>query len=274
MAQLALTEGDLNYVAADGNRPAVMLVHGLCCDHTDWRAQLRHLDEQGRAYAACDLRGHGASRGFAGGHDIDHFARDVVALLDALGYEHSVLVGHSMGCRVALQAALLAPARFAGLVLVDGSRFASGDATRSRRQTAAAVAAAGGWDRYAAALFEGMFIEGSPAADRRAILRRARAVAASTAIAVFDSMVSWDAARLVGALDRVRAPVLVVQSTYVNENRQRVPIAPGDTTPWLELIVSHLPEARVEIVHGAGHFVQREAPSAVNRLIDEFIAAL
>ena len=44
--------------------------------------------------------------------------------MKALALPPTVLVGHSMGCRVVLEAALQAPAYMAGVVLIDGSQFA------------------------------------------------------------------------------------------------------------------------------------------------------
>jgi pimeloyl-ACP methyl ester carboxylesterase len=67
-------------------------------------------------------------------------------------------------------------------------------------------------------------------------------------------------------------PLLVLQSTYINTERVRVPLQPGVTTPWLELIQKHVPTAWIEIVSGVGHFSMLEAPEAVNQAVAAFVA--
>ena len=67
-----------------------------------------------------DARGHGAS-GFTAeptGYSWEELARDQLALAEAVGIERYVAAGASMGCGTALQAAVLAPERVAGLLLV------------------------------------------------------------------------------------------------------------------------------------------------------------
>ena len=85
-------------------------------------------------------------------------------------------------------------------------------------------------------------------------------------------MVRWDAAQMEGALAAVRVPLLVIQSTYVNAERRRVPLRPGEPTPWTELVRARVPGAKIEIIPGIGHFPQLEAPSRVNELL-EMLAA-
>jgi pimeloyl-ACP methyl ester carboxylesterase len=72
------------------------------------------------------------------------------------------------------------------------------------------------------------------------------------------------------ALAAVTVPLLVVQSTFVNPQRVRVALTPGESTPWLDLVRRQAPAARVAIVPGVGHFPQLEAPETVNRLIADF----
>ena len=73
---------------------------------------------------AVDLRGHGASPGTAAECSIERYGADVADIMQALALAPAVLVGHSMGCRVVMEAALQAPSHIAGVVLIDGSQFA------------------------------------------------------------------------------------------------------------------------------------------------------
>ena len=65
-----------------------------------------------------DQRGHGGSGAPPGPYSRAALASDVIAVLDAEGIDRTILVGHSMGGIVAMQAALEFPERIAGLVLI------------------------------------------------------------------------------------------------------------------------------------------------------------
>ena len=105
----------------DGGRGGlpVVLVHSLAGNSTHWTAQLEHLRRDRRA-VALDLRGHGRSEPPKDGdYTIAAMAGDIAAVVDTLGLDRFVLVGHSMGGGVALAYAGAHPDRVAGLVLVD-----------------------------------------------------------------------------------------------------------------------------------------------------------
>ena len=96
----------------------VMLIYGAGGLHTDWGVDLREW-----AFAL-DLPGHGHSPG-SSRDQVDAYAADVIALLDALRIKQAVIVGHSLGGAVALTLALAAPERLSGLILVSsGAKLA------------------------------------------------------------------------------------------------------------------------------------------------------
>jgi pimeloyl-ACP methyl ester carboxylesterase len=71
---------------------------------------------------AYDHRGHGRSdRDPEGRYDHESMAQDVAAVMDALGAARAVIVGHSLGGRVAMRFAGMHPERVAGLVIVDSA---------------------------------------------------------------------------------------------------------------------------------------------------------
>jgi pimeloyl-ACP methyl ester carboxylesterase len=113
-----------------------------------------------------------------------------------------------------------------------------------------------------------MFLQSSAQAE--AILERARRLPAQTGAALWLRMVRWDVEHLDAAFASVRAPLMAIQSTWINAERKRLPLRDGESSPWLDLVRSKLPNARIEIVAGVGHFTQLEAPDRVNRLIHEF----
>jgi len=241
-------------------------VHGFLCSHEDWRFQLKEL-QASHEVVACDLRGHGKTPGRPHECSIEHFGGDVIALANSLELPPFVLIGHSMGCRVVLEANRIAPERVAGVVLVDGSRAGSGDPDTAEA-TARAQIEQRGYKAWAEDLFRQMFFKSTRASER--LVARAVRQSAEIGAALWPRLARWDAATLEPALAAVRAPVLVIQSTTRNAQGQRGPLQAGQTSPWLDLLKSKLQNCRIEILPGLGHFAQLEAPERVNRLIAEF----
>jgi pimeloyl-ACP methyl ester carboxylesterase len=258
----------MHFIRSGAGTPALVFVHGFACSHQDWQAQLDAFSST-HEVVACDLRGHGATPGRPHECSIEHYGGDVAALAGNLNLPHVILVGHSMGCRVVLEAARLDPDRVAGLVLVDGSRQGTGDPDAAERNARAAVEAKG-YAAFMRPFFEAMFLEKTPQSE--AVVERALRLPPDIGEALFPRMARWDAGSMEAAVAAVRAPVLAVQCTYVNTERKRVPIQPGDTTPWLDLLKERVKDLEVQILSGVGHFPQLVAPERLNPLMNAFFA--
>jgi len=256
-------------VRAGRGAPPLLFVHGFACSHEDWKFQLEELQTR-HEVVACDLRGHGATPGRPHECSIEHYGGDVAALLANLEFSNAILVGHSMGCRVVLEAARLDPARVAGLILIDGSRLASGDADAAENAAQAAIDRAG-YAAFAENLFRQMFFKQGPEAE--AIVARAMRRPEAIGAALWPRVARWDASRMDPALAAVRAPLMVIQSTTRDAQLRRAPLKPGDSSPWLDYVRTKIPGARIEVLPGPGHFPQLEAAASVNRLIADFAAA-
>jgi len=100
-------------------RTPILVVHGLSYFSWDWLEVAQALGA-GREVIAMDLRGFGDSDWSpAKDYSVASMAQDLVAVLDHVGWERALLVGHSMGGRSATWVAARHPGRAAGLVLVD-----------------------------------------------------------------------------------------------------------------------------------------------------------
>ena len=75
----------------------IMFHHGWPLSSDDWDAQMLFFLHQGYRVVAHDRRGHGRSAQVAGGHDMDHYAADAFAVVEALDLRNAVHVGHSTG---------------------------------------------------------------------------------------------------------------------------------------------------------------------------------
>jgi pimeloyl-ACP methyl ester carboxylesterase len=100
------------------NGPALVLLHGYSDNGLCWTPVAREL-EADYDIVMPDARGHGLSEAPEGPYSADAMADDVVALVDALGLERPVLMGHSMGGITAMVAAGRYPDRFGAAILED-----------------------------------------------------------------------------------------------------------------------------------------------------------
>ncbi|MCH6229229.1 alpha/beta hydrolase [Microbacterium sp. CFH 31415] len=103
---------------AAADAPSVLAVHGVTASHLAWPFVAERLP--GVRVVAPDLRGRGRSNGIEGSAGMAAHADDLAALLDALGIDRTVVVGHSMGAFVSVVFAARHAERVSRLVLVDG----------------------------------------------------------------------------------------------------------------------------------------------------------
>ena len=113
----SLAEVDLHVVEA-GEGPLVVLAHGFPELSYSWRHQITALADAGYRVVAPDQRGYGRSSAPEAltDYDITHLTGDLLGLLDDIGEEEAVFVGHDWGSMVVWQLALLAPERVRGVV--------------------------------------------------------------------------------------------------------------------------------------------------------------
>lgn len=109
---------DVHYLRTGGDKPSVVLLHGLMLNGACWTPLARALEED-YDIVMPDARGHGNSGAPDHGYRYDDLAADVMSLIDALGLTNPVLLGHSMGGMTAAVAASRNPKRLRGLVLAD-----------------------------------------------------------------------------------------------------------------------------------------------------------
>jgi pimeloyl-ACP methyl ester carboxylesterase len=109
---------ELHVTEAGTDGPVVVLAHGFPELGYSWRHQLPALAAAGYRVVAPDQRGYGRSARPEPieAYDIHHLTGDLVGLLDDLGEERAVVVGHDWGSMVASHLALLHPDRVRGLV--------------------------------------------------------------------------------------------------------------------------------------------------------------
>ena len=259
----------IHHLVSGNGRPPVVFVHGFACAHSDWDAQVAHLSPRHQTIAV-DLRGHGASPGTAEECTIARLAADVTAVITHLALPPAVIVGHSMGCRIAVEAAWQARDRVAGVALIDGSQFAAA----MEPTLNAAFGAPGGFAALSNRWFQDMFTARSDPTVAAAVRARATRLPRDIGERLMLEMLRYDVEHLSTALASLQVPTLIVQTTYSNERRERRSMRQGQDTPYLRFVRDTVPHARVEIIEDTGHFPQLDEPARLNALLDSFLADL
>jgi pimeloyl-ACP methyl ester carboxylesterase len=296
-------DGGQIHVMERGRGPALVLLHGFMLSGALWAHQLRDLAD-GHRVIAVELRGHGQSApgaaGFSVAPDPDEtaslragarmaqaqegspavrrMAMDVQEVFEALGVEHAVVVGHSMGGMVALQLVHDQPAaevrrRIAGLVLVSTT---AGPFSRLPGFNGA-VRVAGPVSARAIGLADRLGARLAPSQDLRWWLTRMGfgadapasliqfveglqlATPAATLTALLPSLAVFDLSRWIGSID---LPVLVLVGSHDHLTPPRHAWRTAGALPRAELV--ELPRC--------GHMPMLERRREFGRLLDEFAA--
>lgn len=117
-------DGKRLYWRAIGSGPAITCCNGVGVSVFFWKYLVEHFVGD-HTVVVWDYRGHGRSEWPDSIRDadmsIERHAMDLIAVLDAAGIEKTVLVGHSMGCQVILEAYRQHPERVLGLVPMLGT---------------------------------------------------------------------------------------------------------------------------------------------------------
>jgi 3-oxoadipate enol-lactonase len=120
----------------DATAPRYALVHSLALNRDIWTPVAERLVAGGAQVLTYDCRGHGASTRAPGPYRLEHFAADLAALLDALGWDSAIVAGASMGGNVAQAFAIGYRERVTALGLVDTTAWYGPDAPKLWRERA------------------------------------------------------------------------------------------------------------------------------------------
>jgi non-heme chloroperoxidase len=97
MSRITTKDGTEIYYKDWGSGPVVTFSHGWPLNADAWDGQMLFLSQNGYRTIALDRRGHGRSSQPSSGNDMDHYADDLAAVIEALDLRDATLVGHSTG---------------------------------------------------------------------------------------------------------------------------------------------------------------------------------
>jgi pimeloyl-ACP methyl ester carboxylesterase len=235
--------------------PPLVFVHGWSCDRTYWRHQAHYFAAR-HCVVAVDLAGHGDSGTDRRSWTMPAFGGDVAAVVERLDLTGAVLVGHSMGGDVIVEAAMRVRDRVRGLVWVDVYRSLA--ARRSAEEVERTIAP-----------FRNDF-----ARTTEAFVRRMFPADADPAI------VAWVAA------DMAAAPPAIALDAMLHSVTNAGPVAAGLLALGLPAVAINPDDRPTDVkglaahglrhvaMPGVGHFPMLEAPDAFNAVLADAVAAL
>jgi pimeloyl-ACP methyl ester carboxylesterase len=259
----------LDHLDEGTGSPALVLIHGLCCDYTDWKPQLEAFSKTHRVITPT-LRGHGGEASDAATLSMETLAADVVALVREKNLSDVIVAGHSMGTRVAHEVWCQAPDVVKGIILVDGSDRALKDPTEAINQFEAATTG----DKlkpWVAGLFDIMFYGDRFADLRKACVDRALAMPDENVRSLYRNMLTWDALKGDAVMHAVDVPTLVVQSTTPDTDVVRRALREGEMGHYPEVVKGRNTNAEFALLAGYGHFTGLEAPEWTNDAISAWM---
>ena len=259
LPQLALTPDSvhIDYRVWGSGEPAVVLIHGWACNSNYWSAQIEALKSR-YTVVAVNLAGHGASERNRTDWSMGNYGEDVATVVRQLKNRQVVLVGHSMGADVALEASRRIGDRVIGIIAVDSLKSIGLPPLRPLeidRQLAPFR------DHFIEAtrdyVTRTMFEKGADPAFVQKVAYDMSLEPRQVAIPTLQSLLTLDFNTL---LPDIQVPVLAINS---------------DLSPTDEVrIRKALPGFKVEVLEHTGHFLMMEVPQRFNPVLMKDIDTL
>jgi pimeloyl-ACP methyl ester carboxylesterase len=258
----------------EGHGPALLLLHGLGCDHTTWAPVIQTLARRYTVIAP-DLLGHGLSDKPRGDYSVGGYANGMRDLLTVLGIDRVTVVGHSLGGGVAMQFAYQFPERTERMILVAPGGMGP-DVTPAIRaislpgfNTAMGLVTLPGVRHLTTGWLRTLAASGLSAArdldEVATIVESFKDAQARSAIRqVVSALVDWRG-QVVTMADRAylteAMPICVIWGT----DDKVIPVRHAG------LAAEMAPGATVEVIANAGHFPHKDHPQRFVKIVNDFI---
>jgi pimeloyl-ACP methyl ester carboxylesterase len=249
----------LFYEDSGSGEPAIVFSHGLFMDHSMFDPQVAALSDRFRCIR-WDERGHGQTDSTADAFSYWDSADDVLGLMDHLGVERAVLAGMSQGGFLSLRAALRAPDRVLGLVLLDTQAGTEKPENIPAYDQLNEVWISGNLPQEVADTVAAIIL-GEGFADTPQWQEKWRAIPHDKVRQVYATLKSRD--DLWPRLGEIDTPAIVIHG----EQDAAIDV------PTAERLAREL-HAELVLVPGAGHAANLTHPDAVNPAIERFVGAL
>ena len=234
---------------------ALVFVHGLACDRTYWDKQVVYFSKSYKM-VAIDLIGHGNSDIGREEYTMAAFGQDVKSVVEKLKLKKVILIGHSMGANVILEAAQIIPDRLVGLIGVDGISSSTG-ASKEWIDSFLEPFRVNCKEAMDNLVRLSMFTPDSDSIFIEKIASNMANAPEEVTLGEAEEYFKHDNIKL---LQNINAPILSINKTR--------------DIPQIEKIRKLQPDFDVKTISNVGHFIMMEKPEEFNDLLQECIKQL
>ncbi|MCP4219635.1 MAG: alpha/beta hydrolase [bacterium] len=235
---------------------ALVFVHCWCCNRSFWENQVPHFVKKYKV-VTLDLAGHGDSGKNRDKWTIQAYAQDVAVVINELKLKKVVLIGHSMGGSVCVEAAGLMSGKVAGVIAVDTLQNVEQKVTKEQFQAFTAAMRKDFVTGTRNFLEMYMFVPQTPAAVKKRTISTMTSAPSEVGLQSMESLFFMD---LAGAVKKAGVDIRCINSDKFPNN--------------IEAGKRHAKSFEVKYIKEVGHFPHMEKPAEFNGLMDEWLKDL
>ena len=248
---------DIVYFEKGAGDQTLVFVHGYSCNSNYWWAQLDYFSKYYKVISV-DLGGHGESGQTRENYNMGQFGQDVVAAINNANIEEAILIGHSMGGPVAVEAAVILKDRAKAIIGIDtlhdvakepASSFVKlmvGTMFRFSQESATEKATAG------------FFIESTNAELSNWIKEGSRKAPVDASRGSLQSLLGMNYPE---QLSKIDIPIKTLNSRYFRDTN-------------VEANIQQYKNLNIEFMEDVGHFIMMERPTEFNQWLKQELELL
>ena len=230
---------------------SLVFIHCWCCDKSFWESQVPVFAKNYQV-VTLDLGGHGESGTGREDWTLEAFGEDVTTVVNKLNLGKIILIGHSMGGPVAVQAARLLREQVLGIVAVDTLQNVEQKFTQEQVEQFMAPMRKDFKGAAENFLRSNMFTPKSDPALVEKIVNKMTSAKPEIGLGAMENMFKYN---LSGVMDKLKVPIRLIIA---------------DKFPYdIEAGKRHAVSFEVKVMKDVGHFLHMEAPETFNKLLTE-----
>jgi len=249
---------EISYSVYGKGSPALVFVHGWSCDQIYWKYQVPEFSKH-YTVVTLDYAGHGKSGANREDFTMESFGDDVAAVVNDLNLDQVILIGHSMGGYVIIDAATKLPGKVAALIGIDTYEQLVDTVFTKEMLEQFTVPFYADFTNSVKAFVQSMFPADADPALVEQISGDMSSAPKGVAMSAFENMFDYST-RLETILKTIDLPFYAVSSDLYPTN--------------VEDNLKYVKSFDVKIMEGYGHFLMMENPELFNRLLGETIVEI